>query len=95
MSLLKGSINALNAIGARRLEFIPEHFASMYVQPTDTRVTELDEWMYKNLDSRYAIVSSLILDTNTNRITEVYQIGVEDAKELTMLSLSCPHLDKK
>ena len=55
---------------------------------------DMDEWIYKNLDSRYAITPALSVDTNNHLVT-AYKIGVEDAKELTMLSLSCPHLDKK
>lgn len=54
---------------------------------------KIDAWIYQNLDSRYAIVKSLQLDSN-NKMVEITELGVEDAKELTILSLSCPYLDK-
>ena len=92
MSLAKGSINALNALGARRLTYIPTHFATMKLGTTHN-VDRIDSWIYQNLDSRYAIVKTLRVDHN-NKLSEVHELGVEDSKELTMLSLSCPFLDK-
>jgi uncharacterized protein (DUF1786 family) len=92
MSLSKGSVNPLNVLEARRLTFIPKHFTRMRF--TDEIWTEkIDVWVYQNLDSRYAIVKSLQLDSN-NKMVEIVELGVEDAKELTILSLSCPHLVK-
>ena len=93
MALVKGKVNALNVLGARKLSYIPKHFAIMTI-PKKDYIEDLDFWLYQNLDSRYAITQSLRVDAN-NRIIEVHEIGVEDAKELTMLSLSCPYLDKK
>ena len=91
MALIKGHVNALNVFGARKLSYMPKHFATMTV---DThRIDMIDTWIYQNLDSRYAITKSLKLDSN-NKLSEIQEVGVEDAKELTMLSLSCPYLDK-
>ena len=91
MALIKGHVNALNVFGARKLNYMPKHFATMTV---DTyRIDMIDTWIYQNLDSRYAITKSLKLDSN-NKLSEIQEVGVEDAKELTMLSLSCPYLDK-
>ena len=53
----------------------------------------IDDWMYTTLNSRYCIKKSHMLDSN-NKITEMCEIGVEDPKELTMLSLGCPYLHK-
>jgi hypothetical protein len=91
MSLAKGSVNAFNILGARRLSYIPKHFTKMSVN--EYRVDAIDSWIYQNLDSRYAISKSLKLDSN-NKIIEIQELGIEDAKELTILSLSCPYLDK-
>ena len=91
MSLAKGSVNALNVLGGRRLSYIPKHFAKMTINVLST--DSIDCWIYQNLDSRYAITKRLIVDS-TNKMVEVHELGVEDAKELTILSLSCPHLDK-
>ena len=92
MSLVRGTVNPLNALGARRLSFIPKHFATMVLSDRSS-TDKIETWIYQNLDSRYAIVKSLKLDSN-NKMVEIHEIGVEDAKELTILSLSCPHLDK-
>ena len=92
MSLVRGSVNALNLLDARRLNYIPEHFARMIISDI-SHIDRIDSWIYQNLDSRYAIVKSLKLDSN-NKMIEIQELGVEDAKELTILSLSCPYLDK-
>lgn len=91
MSLAKGTINPYNVLDARRLKYIPKHFAKMTINTT--RVDMIDSWVYQNLDSRYAISKSLKVDSN-NKLVEILELGVEDAKELTMLSLSCPYLDR-
>jgi len=90
MALVRRSVNILNAIDGRRLSYIPEHFSRMTLR---TSVSQVDRWIYQNLDSRYAIVSCLRLDSD-NKLVTVHELGVEDPKELTMLSLSCPYLDK-
>jgi len=90
MALVRGTINPLNVLGARRLTFIPKHFASMTIK---NNWDKIDSWIYKNLDSRYAIIQDLEVDQN-NKIVEIHKLGVEDPKELTILSLSCPYLDK-
>ena len=92
MSLTRGSVNALYVANVWRLQFMPSHFDKMTVSANI--VSALDGWVYQNLDSRYAIVKNLKLDSD-NKLVEIHELGVEDAKELTMLSLSCPLLDKK
>jgi hypothetical protein len=91
MSLTRGSVNALNVGNVRRLHFMPVHFSKMTISANIA--SALDSWVYQNLDSRYAIVKSLRLDSS-NKLIEVHELGVEDAKELTIMSLSCPLLDK-
>lgn len=91
MSLKKGSINALNVLGARKLSYIPKHFTRMTLHTS--RIDLIDKWIYQNLDSRYAIVKSLKID-HDNKVVQVHELGIEIAKELTIMSLSCPHLDR-
>jgi predicted GNAT superfamily acetyltransferase len=91
MSLVKGSINPLNVLGVRRLSYIPNHFTKMTINGINA--DRVDCWIYQNLDSRYSITKSLKIDSN-NKMVEIHELGVEDAKELTILSLSCPYLDK-
>ena len=92
MSLIKGSVNPLNVLGVRRLSYMPKHFARMTIND-QLNSDRIDAWVYQNLDSRYAIIKSLKIDSN-NKMIEIQELGVEDAKELTILSLSCPYLDK-
>jgi hypothetical protein len=92
MSLKRGSVNALNVLGVRRLSYIPEHFSTMIISD-QVSSDKIDSWVYQNLDSRYSIIKSLKLDAS-NKMVEIHELGVEDAKELTILSLSCPYFDK-
>jgi len=93
MSLSRGEINPLGVLGLRKLSFIPEHFSKLSVDRLiDAKL--LDHWISYNLNSRYAIKKRLTLDQHKKMI-EVIEIGIEDPRELTMLSLGCPYLHKK
>lgn len=95
MSLVKGSINPLNILNMRKLDRIPPNFAKIVIKVNfNTAIKDLDQWIYTNLDSRYCIQKIHIVENNTNKLVSAYEIGVEDPKELTLLSLSCPHLYK-
>lgn len=93
MSLSRGTVNPLSVLKMRRLSFIPEHFSSILVKDFKTEPKLLDQWINYNLNSRYAIKKTFILD-ETNRMVEVTEIGIEDPLELTMLTLGCPYLYK-
>ena len=91
MGLSKGSANPLNVLSMRRLYRMPPNFTKLQVKGfIDTK--ELDKWIYLNLDSRYCIRKATVVDDN--KLTTVIEIGIEDGKELTMLSLACPLLHK-
>ena len=90
MTLIRGTVNPLNVLGVRKLLYIPSHFAKTYT----ANVKELhliDDWIYKNLNSRYCVRKTHMLDS-TNKIAEMCEVGIEDHKELTMMSLGCPYL---
>jgi len=90
MSLSRGTINPLGVLGLRKLTFIPAHFAKISINKyVDTKL--LDQWITYNLNSRYAIKKGLSLDSN-NKMVDSIEIGLEDSKELLMLSLGCPLL---
>ena len=93
MALNRGTVNPLNVLEQRKLSFIPEHFAKISI---DTRVDQklLAHWIEFNLNSRYAIRNGTKLDEN-NKLISVIEIGLEDPKELTMLSLGCQYLHKQ
>lgn len=92
MSLSRGEVNPLSVLGFRKLNFIPEHFARVKIDKlVDLKL--LDHWINYNLNSRYALVKRLDLDANKKMI-EVIEIGLEDPKEITMLTLGCPYIHK-
>lgn len=95
MALVKGSINPLNILNMRKLDRIPPNFAKMTIRVNfNTAVKDLDQWIYTNLDSRYCIQKIQSVEDKTNKLISMYEVGLEDPKELTLLSLSCPHLYK-
>jgi len=92
MALARKEVNALNVLGVRKLDHIPDNFTRLSVNGVDLRA--LDLWVYYNLDSRYAIKKSLKIDSN-NKLIENQEIGIEDSREITMLTLACPHLHRR
>lgn len=92
MSLSRGEVNPLSVLKLRKLSFIPAHFTKISVDLTDIKM--LDHWINYHLNSRYAIKRSFSLDAN-KKMVEVIEIGLEDPRELTMLTLGCPYVHKK
>jgi hypothetical protein len=90
MALIRGRINPFNVLGLRKLNHIPPHFAKMSTSKVD-KFDLIDSWIYSRLDSRYCIKKGYFVDDD-KKIIEVLEIGVEDPKELSMLSLGCLHL---
>lgn len=92
MSLSRNKINPLSLLGMRKLSFIPSHFTKIKLGNCD--IKNLDHWINYNLNSRYAIQKSLTLDANA-KMVEVIEVGIEDPKEITILTLGCPYVHKK
>jgi hypothetical protein len=90
MALIRGRVNPLNVLGLRKVNFCPPHFAKMVSKNTD-KIESIDNWIYARLDSRYCIKKSYSVDSD-KKLLEVIEIGIEDPKELSMLSLGCPYL---
>jgi hypothetical protein len=89
MALRHGTVNPLSALGVRKLTFLPEHFVKITVRKTPLDTKKLDLWINYNLNSRYAIRKTFILD-ESKKVVEATEIGFEDPKEITMFSLGCP-----
>ena len=89
MPIASGQINPLNALGIRKLSFIPPHFEKIVCLHLN-RSQNIDQWIYTHLNSRYCVKKSYKLINN--HLTEVCEIGIEDPQEISMLSLSCPYL---
>jgi hypothetical protein len=93
MALVRNKVNALNLLGLRKVKHLPPNFAKMtlsldYIH----KLRDIDRWIYANLDSRYCIRNVQTV-TEDNKLVMVTEIGMEDAKELTFLSLSCPFIN--
>lgn len=78
----------------RKLNFIPEHFARFTIKNFTGDSKNLDQWINYNLNSRYAIRKSFVIDDD-NKLIEAMVIGLEDPIEISMLTLGCPYLVKK
>lgn len=92
MSLNRCEVNPLNVLGMRKLSFIPNHFTKILIEnKIDTKA--VSHWIEYNLNSRYAITVSQGLDSN-RKVTQLTEIGLEDPKEITMLTLGCNYLHK-
>lgn len=93
MPLNRGEVNPLGVLGMRKVCFMPQHFKTISIhQWADTKM--LEHWINFNLNGRYAIVNNLVLDQN-NKLEQVIEIGLEDPKEVLLLSLGCPYIHKK
>jgi hypothetical protein len=91
MGISKGRANPLNVLSMRRLNRIPPNFTKIQLK-NFFEVKELDNWIYLNLDSRYCVRKTAIVDDN--KLTTAVEVGIEDAKEVSMLTLACPLLHK-
>lgn len=90
MALKRNEVNPLGILNLRKLSFIPEHFQKMNLD-AGVNIKLLDHWINYHLNSRYAIQRGQDIDSN-NRVIQVWVVGLEDGKDLTMLSLACPYL---
>jgi hypothetical protein len=93
MALVRNRVNALNVLGLRKVKHLPPNFNKMtlsldYIH----KLKDIDRWIYANLDSRYCIRQVQTVN-NDNKMVMVIELGVEDPKELTFLSLSCPYIN--
>jgi hypothetical protein len=93
MSINRGQINPLSVLGIRKLSFIPEHFSKLTIDK-NLELRLIERWIEVNLNSRYSISHNLKVN-NDKKIVHVVEIGLEDPKELTMLTLGCQHLYKE
>ncbi len=97
MSLRQSTVNSLNVLGARKVKFMPQHFHKFQLknriinESYNSKIIE--HWISNNLNSRYSIEETMKLNPE-NKIVTVIEIGFEDANDLTMFLISCPHIQK-
>jgi len=91
MALKNGKVNALNALGLRKVTFPAQHFHFMTVPKYSPNLYKLiDHWIFNNLNGRYYIGQSISLINNS--VSYVTKIGFEQEKELSFFTLACPAL---
>lgn len=89
MGIYKNDVNPLNVTGMRKLNRIPPNFTKFQVKKF-VDIRELDRWIYLNLNSRYCVKkSTAVVD---NKLTTIIEVGIEDPKEVSMMTLACPLL---
>jgi hypothetical protein len=92
MALVKGRANPLNLLALRKVYRLPPNFTKIKLTNLENiKLTEL--WIYQNLDGRYSFIKTTGIG-NDNKLTTVYEVGFEDARELTMFTLGCPYLHR-
>jgi hypothetical protein len=91
MSLNKGTLDPLGVLKLKKLNFIPEHFIKITVNNT-VDVDLLNQWIEYHLNSRYAIKKAIVIDSQ-NKMKEIIEIGLENPKEMLLLTLGCPYLN--
>jgi hypothetical protein len=93
MALNRNEVNPLSVLGVRKLSFIPEHFSKISID-NKSDIKLLDQWINYHLNSRYALKKTFEIN-ETKKIAETIEIGIEDPKELLMLTLGCPYVHKQ
>lgn len=90
MPLCRKTLNPLAVANLRKLSFIPNHFTKIKTVKK-LNINLIEYWINYNLNSRYAIRKNFVLD-DKSKIIEVLEIGLEDPKEISILTLGCPYL---
>ena len=92
MALKHGKPNPLNLLDLRRVRFPARHFHYTTVNRFNpNRSMNIDDWIFHNLNGRYYVGQTVILD-NTNTISYATKIGFEEEKELSFFLLSYSEL---
>jgi hypothetical protein len=91
MALKNGKVNALNALDLRKVSFPAHHFHyTILPKYNPISSSNLDKWIYQNLNGRYYVGQYLSIIDNT--LVYTTRIGFEQEKELSFFRLACPHL---
>jgi hypothetical protein len=91
MALKNGKVNPLNALGLRKVNFPAHHFHyTVHPRYSPTIMTNVDRWIYQNLNGRYYVGQSIDIVYNT--IIYTTTICFEQEKEMSFFKLACPLL---
>lgn len=93
MALKNGTPNPLNYFNLRRVEYAAPHFKYFTINKYNPALLRnINEWIEKNLNSRYYIGQGITLD-KTNTIVYNTLIGFENEMEISFFKIACPHIN--
>jgi len=92
MALKNGVPNPLDYFKLRRVEYACPQFTYFTINKYNPALVKIiNEWIIKNLNSRYYIGQGIMLD-NTNTIVYNTRIGFENELEISYFTIACPHI---
>ena len=92
MALKNGNPNPLDYFELRRVEYPAPQFKYFTINKFHPSLIKIiNEWIIKNLNSRYYIGQGIMLD-NTNTIVYNTLIGFENEAEISFFTIACPHI---
>lgn len=95
MALKNGVPNPFDYFELRRVEYACPQFKYFTINKYSPSLTEIiNEWIIKNLNSRYYIGKGILLD-KSNTIVYNTRIGFENESEISYFIIACPHIHVK
>jgi len=88
-----GEPNPLNFFGIRKVQKPLPHFTYLQTKFDYGMEDKINNWIRINLKSRY-FLEKTIKSSHEHKVEYVIKIGFEDAKELTIFTLSCPYVNR-
>jgi hypothetical protein len=84
-------INPLNVAGVRKFKFLPPHITYTEISLGKYKtLNDIDSWIEENLSGRYW--TGTISKLQDNKLVLANCVAFEEATELTLFLLGCPHL---
>lgn len=87
------SLEPLDVLGARRLEFLPPHMSPVSVNLTNWYNEDIPQWIERNLKGRYFFGTLTRLKDNS--IISYHAVAFEDPAESSIFFLKCPLIGQK
>jgi hypothetical protein len=94
--MLELSINPLNVLDKRNLDYIPAHFETIQIEGISPIL--LTNWIYKNTKGRFSIAkkTKIVHNKTINKTVIVTTLlGFEDPKEMILTILKCPLIKER
>ena len=90
MLVKKGTVNPLNFLDSRRLEYLPPHLETIDLPLRYNMENAVSKWIEENLKDRFYIGKCMAKDKSMQ-----FKVGFENPKELSYFVLACPFMKYK